>query len=89
MEKAIAFSAVKENRSISIDQRLHSRRAEIVATNRLKLRSIASTIIFYGRQALAFRGYDEDYFDVENKSQLRYGNFLSLLLFVLMLVMKF
>ena len=48
----------------------------------LKLRSIASTIIFCGRQALAFRGYDEDYFDIDNEAQLlRYSNFLSLLLF--------
>ena len=49
--------AVKENQVVSIDQQLSSKQAEIVAQNRLKLRSIAATVIFCGRQALAFRGH--------------------------------
>ena len=49
MEKAMAFIAVKENRVASIDQQLSSKRAEVVAKNRLKLRSIAATVIFCGR----------------------------------------
>ncbi len=60
----MAFLAVKENRVVSIDRQLNSARAEIIAKNRLKLRSIAATVIFCGRQALAFRGDDEDDFDV-------------------------
>ena len=81
MEKAMAFIAVKENRVASIDQQLSSKRAEVVAKNRLKLRSIAATVIFCGRQALAFRGHDEDDFDVESDNSGRLGNFLSLLKF--------
>ena len=30
---------------------------------------------------MTFRGYDEDYFDIENETSLRHGNFLSLLRF--------
>ena len=71
LEKAMAFLAVKENKVVSIDQQLSSKRAEIVAQNRLKLRSIAATVIFCGRQALAFRGHHEDRFEVDSDKSMR------------------
>ena len=47
----------------------------------VKLRSIAATVIFCGRQALAFRGHHEDRFEVSSDKPMRRGNFQFLLLF--------
>ena len=53
VERAETFSAVMENHAPSIDHLLSSRRAQRAAENQSKLRSIAVTIIFCERQALA------------------------------------
>lgn len=49
IERAEAFCAVMEKRIQSVDHLLNSRRAQLVAENCLKLKSIAATIIFCGR----------------------------------------
>ena len=49
----MAFCTVMENRVIAIDQQISSRRAKLVAENRLKLQSIAATVIFCGQQVIA------------------------------------
>lgn len=88
LEKATAFLSVQENRVVSIDQQLNSKRAEVIQQNRLKLRSIAATVILCGHQGFAFRGHDEDRFDfVEDSNSTRLGNFLYYY-FGLMQVMK-
>lgn len=60
--------------------KLISRQAEIIANNRMKLRSIAATIILCGRQALAFRGYHEDRFDVEESDRAYLCCYFALML---------
>ena len=45
----MAFSAVQEKKVSSVDQQLSSKLTEIIAKNRLKLRSIAATIILCGK----------------------------------------
>ena len=80
IEKAQAFCAIQENRAIPIDQQLISRRARLVAENRLKLRSITATVIFCGQQGLAFRGHRDDG-PVELDSSANRGNFQALLKF--------
>lgn len=81
VEKALAFCAVQEKRTLSIDQHINSRRAELVAENRLKLRSIVATVILCGQQGMAFRGHFEDGpFEFDDISVNR-GNFQALLRF--------
>ena len=48
VERAMAFIAVMENRAVSINQQLSSKKVKLVAENRLIMRSIAATIIFCG-----------------------------------------
>ena len=45
------------NQARSID---HSQRAQIAAINQEKLRSIAATIIFCGKQVISLRGHRDD-----------------------------
>ena len=67
---------------MSIDQ-LSSKKAKLVAENCLKLRSIAATVIFCGRQALAFRGHRDDRLALmdEAPESINHGNFQALLQF--------
>lgn len=83
VEKAKAFCNVMTNQAVSIDQQLSSQRAQIVANNRLKLRSIAATIIFCGKQAISLRGHRDDWSTLENNdaSNTLGGNFQALLQF--------
>ena len=60
LEVATAFVAVMENPEVAIDRRLISARSKRAAENHLKLRSIAETVIFCGRQGLTFRGHRDD-----------------------------
>ena len=48
------------NGTPSIDHLLSSRCAQLLVENRFKLKSIAVTIIFCGRQALSLRGHHDD-----------------------------
>ena len=81
VERAEAFCAVMEKRIPSIDHLLNSRRAQLVAENRLKLKSIAATIIFCGRQALALRGHRDDGPVLLSETMIGRGNFQALLQF--------
>ena len=80
VERAMAFIAVMENQAVSIDQQLSSQKAKLVAENRLKMRSIAATIIFCGRQGIALRGHCDDRLDEASES-INHGNFHALLQF--------
>ena len=81
MEKAMTFIAVMENQALSIDQQLNSERSKWVAENCTKLRSIAATVIFCGRQGIALRGYHDDGPVVQTETEVNYGNFQALLQF--------
>ena len=81
VERAEAFCAVMEKRIPSIDHLLNSRRAQLVAENRSKLKSIAATIIFCGRQALALRGHCDDGPVLLSETMIGRGNFQALLQF--------
>ena len=81
VERAIAFCAVMENQAVSIDRQLSSARDKLVTENRLKLQSIAATIIFCGRQALALRGHRDDGPELLNDTSVGRGNFQALLQF--------
>ena len=80
VERAITFIAVMENRAVSIDQHLSSKKAKLVAENRIKMQSIAVTIIFCGQQGIALKGYRNDGPDDASES-INHGNFHALLLF--------
>ena len=83
VEKAKAFCNVMTNQARSIDQQLSSQRAQIAAINREKLRSIAATIIFCGKQAISLRGHRDDWpalLDSEVDTH-NAGNFHALLQF--------
>ena len=84
VEKAKAFCNVMTNQSLSIDQQLSSQRAQVIANNRAKLRSIAATIIFCGKQAISLRGHRDDWSDLlecDDESRKQGGNFHALLQF--------
>ncbi len=57
VETAETFSVFMKNPDIGIDHRLSQQRSRRVADNRLKLASIAGTVLFCGRQGLAFMGH--------------------------------
>ena len=70
------------NQVVPIDQQLSSKRAQTAATNRAKLRSIAATIIFCGKQAISLRGHRDDWSTLENSDDAyQAGNFHALLQF--------
>ena len=81
VERAEAFCAVIERRTPSIDHMLSSKRAQLVAENRLKLKSIAATIIFCGQQALSLRGHCDDGPVLLSETVIGRGNFEALLRF--------
>ena len=81
VEEALAFISVKDNPAFAIDHRLNSERSKHAAKNRLKLQSIAETVIFLGRQGLSFRGHRDDSSAVEEDPYSNHGNFLALLQF--------
>lgn len=80
VEAAAVFAAVMKNPDLAIDHRLSSERSKRAAENHCKLLSIAETIIFCGRQGLAFRGHRDDTSTKEDSSANQ-GNFLALLHF--------
>ena len=69
------------NQVVPIDQQLSSQQAQIIANNRAKLRSIAATIIFCGKQAISLRGHRDDWSTLLENNDNRAGNFQALLQF--------
>ena len=65
-----------ENKLLSINQQLSSIRAEVVSQNRKKLKCMAETVIFCGRQGISLRGHRDDWKDAPNENP---GNFTVLL----------
>ena len=81
LEAAQVFTAVMKNPDLAIDNRLCSERTKRAAENRSKLLSIAATVLFCGRQGLAFRGHRDDAPSTKENSHANQGNFLALLQF--------
>ena len=81
VEKAMHFRSVVEKKQLPVDQQLSKVRTERIAENREKLKSIAETVIFCGRQGIALRGHRDDWKHVEESSEVNPGNFISLLYF--------
>ena len=63
-----------KNPDLAIDHRLSSERSRRAAENRLKLASIAETILFCGRQGLALRGHRDD---TPSTKECPHGNLLE------------
>lgn len=78
VEKASQFTSVMQGEHLPIDQKISSIRAQHVEE---KLKSIAETVIFCGRQGLALRGHRDDLKHLEESPQTNPGNFISLLHF--------
>ena len=74
LEAATAIVAVMENPEVAIDRRLSSERSKRAGENHLKLRSIAETVIFCGRQGLAFRSHRDDMPAVREDPVANHGN---------------
>lgn len=55
-----------ENKLLSIDQQLSSICAEIISQNRKKMKCMAETVIFCGRQGIALRGHRDDWKHVKD-----------------------
>lgn len=81
VEDAMMFSKIQKNKALSIDQQLSTLRRERIAQNRLKLKSIAETIILCGRQGIALRGHRDDGTHTDCDPLTNQGNFLALLQF--------
>lgn len=81
VERARCFKATMEKKVLPIDQQLSTIRAKIVSQNMEKIKSIAETIIFCGRQGIAFRGHRDDWKHIEGSPHANPGNFIALLQF--------
>ena len=81
LEAATRFNTVMKNPELAVDHRLCAERSKRAAKNHLKLLSIAETVIFCGRQGLAFRGHRDDSPSSKEDSCGNHGNFLALLHF--------
>ena len=72
-----SFKDRMENKSLGIDQLVDSQRRKLVEENRKKLLPIVKSVIFCGRQNIAFRGHRESQkFKDKDKNT---GNFRALL----------
>ena len=81
VQDASMFVKVMEDSSVRIDHQLSTLHNKKIAENRLKLRSIAETVILCGRQGIAFRGHRDDRSSLEENPTSNHGNFLALLQF--------
>lgn len=81
LEAAEAFSTSMKNPDMAIDHRLSSERRQRASENRLKLLSIAETVLFCGRQGLPFRAHRDDSPSTNENPHANHGNFLALLQF--------
>ena len=84
VEKAMALLDVMSGKSASIDVQLSTNRAQTIAANRLKLKSIAEAILFCGRQGIPLRGHRDDGPVIQDSEKLSQttenrGNFHALL----------
>ena len=70
-----------EKKSIPVDQQLSKARSLTIANNKQKLKSIAETVIFCGRQGIALRGHRDDWKHNDESSHSNPGNFIALLHF--------
>ena len=78
VERAMAFCSVMEKRRLLIDQQLMSERAKTAAENRLKMRSIAATVMLCGRRGI-LRGHRDDRPAIMEEPLANHGNFHALL----------
>ena len=60
VQAVATFTFVMKNPDLAIDHQLSSERSRLAAENHRKLSSIAETVIFCGRQGLAFIGRCDD-----------------------------
>ena len=81
LEKAELFKATMEQRIVPIDQQLSYARAETIRKKREKIKLIAQTIIFCGRQRIALRGHQDDWKHLAETPHANPGNFIALLRF--------
>jgi hypothetical protein len=83
-EQGIAFLRTFNKPNLEVINRLHQQRLKEVEENRNRLRPIVETIIFLGRQNLAFRGHRDDgsiFHNISDESDVSVneGNFRELL----------
>ena len=64
-----------EKKGTRIDHHLSSMHTKQIEGNRLKIWSIAETIIFGGRQGIALGGHCDDRSSVEEDPSRNHGNF--------------
>ena len=81
LEMAASFTATMNHPDLAVDHGLSSERSKRAAENRLKLVSIAETVIFCGRQGIAYRGHHDDTSSSKEDLHANHGNFLALLQF--------
>ncbi len=81
VEKAENFKTTIEKKQLPVDQQLSSILERRIAENREKLKSIAETVIFCGRQGIALRGHRDDWKHLEEAPSANDGNFMALLHF--------
>ena len=81
LEDATMFHTGMEKQALRVDHHLTLERSKRVSENLRKLRSIVETVIFCGRQAIAFRGHRDDAPAVRENPTINHGNFLALLQF--------
>ena len=81
VERAETFKQVMENKITPVDQQLSKARSLTISRNKQKLKSIAETIIFCGRQGIALRGHRDDWKHLEESPHSNPGNFVALLRF--------
>ena len=72
------LSSVLEDHSLSIDTQLISDQEKRIRENRLKIRCIAETVIFCGRQGIAMRGHRDDGPAVQDNTCANHGNFFGI-----------
>ncbi|CAH1100927.1 unnamed protein product [Psylliodes chrysocephalus] len=87
-EQGVAFLHTYNNPNLEVINRVHQQRLKKVEENRERLRPIVETIIFLGRQNLAFRGHRDDLpilhnTEISNECDMivNEGNFRELLRF--------
>ena len=76
-----AFQEVMTNKQPSIAHQLDQASQQLMASNRLKLRSIIETVLLCGRQNIPLRGHRDSSYDVERNPTAPHGNFWALLEF--------
>ena len=81
VEKAEDFKTVIERKQVSLVQQFSSILAQCITKIIEKLKSIAETIILYGRQRITLRIHCDDSKHLEQSPFANHGNFVALLNF--------